>query len=196
MTDRLDAQFAFLMEADKLKQVIRATTLADGSRRENSGEHSWHLALYALVLADQAGPGVNIDRVIKMLILHDLVEIDVGDVPIHSANGEAHGSREVAEAEARAANRIFGLLPADIGTSLRALWQEFEAAETSDAVFAKSLDRVQPVLHNLSSGGGTWTEYNVTFDQLQARVGQKVARGAPTLWTYVREKLRAFFPEA
>lgn len=196
MTDRLDAQFAFLMEADKLKQVIRATTLADGSRRENSGEHSWHLALYALVLADQAGPGVNIDRVIKMLILHDLVEIDVGDVPIHSANGEAHGSREVAEAEARAANRIFGLLPADIGTSLRALWQEFEAAETSDAVFAKSLDRVQPVLHNLSSGGGTWTEYNVTFDQLQARVGQKVARGAPTLWTYVRERLRAFFPEA
>ncbi|MGB3316298.1 MAG: HD domain-containing protein, partial [Albidovulum sp.] len=168
MTDRLDAQFAFLMEADKLKQVIRATTLADGSRRENSGEHSWHLALYALVLADQAGPGVAIDRVIKMLILHDLVEIDVGDVPIHSANGAAHGSTEVAAAEARAATRIFGLLPADIGKDLRALWEEFEAAETPDAVFAKSLDRVQPVLHNIASGGGSWTEYNVTFDQLEA----------------------------
>lgn len=195
MTDRLDAQFAFLMEADKLKQVIRATTLADGSRRENSGEHSWHLALYALVLADQAGPGVNIDRVIKMLILHDLVEIDVGDVPIHSANGAAHGSAEIAEAEAQAATRIFGLLPADLGTDLRALWEEFEAAETPDAIFAKSLDRVQPVLHNIASGGGTWTEYNVTFDQLETRVGQKVARGASTLWTYVRGRLRSFFPE-
>lgn len=196
MTDRLDAQFAFLMEADKLKQVIRATTLADGSRRENSGEHSWHLALYALVLADQAGPGVNIDRVIRMLILHDLVEIDVGDVPIHSANGAAHGSAEIAEAEAQAAARIFGLLPADVGTDLRALWEEFEAAETPDAIFAKSLDRVQPVLHNIASGGGTWTEYNVTFDQLEARVGQKVARGAPTLWTYILGRLRSFFPHA
>ena len=164
MTARLDAQFAFLMEADKLKQVIRATTLADGSRQENSGEHSWHLALYALVLADQAGPDVNIDRVVKMLILHDLVEIDVGDVPIHSANGAAHGSAEVAEAEARAANRIFGLLPDDIGRDLRALWEEFEAAETPDAIFAKSLDRVQPVLHNIASGGGSWTDYNVTFE--------------------------------
>lgn len=196
MTGRLDAQFAFLMEADKLKQVIRATTLADGSRRENSGEHSWHLALYALVLADQAGPGVNIDRVIKMLILHDLVEIDVGDVPIHSANGAAHGSAETAAAEARAADRIFGLLPDDIGDDLRALWEEFEAAETPDAVFAKSLDRVQPVLHNLASGGGTWTEYNVTFDQLETRVGRKVARGAPSLWGYIRMRLRPFFPEA
>ncbi|MFZ1728438.1 MAG: HD domain-containing protein [Albidovulum sp.] len=193
MTHRLEAQFAFLMEADKLKHVLRATTLADGSRRENSGEHSWHLALYALVLADQAGPGVTIDRVIKMLILHDLVEIDVGDVPIHSQNGAAHGSAETTQAEARAATRIFGLLPPDIGTGLRALWDEFEAAETPDAVFAKSLDRVQPVLHNLASGGGTWIEYNVTFDQLQTRVGAKVARGAPALWDWVRERVRPFF---
>jgi putative hydrolase of HD superfamily len=190
---RLDAQFAFLMEADRLKQVLRATTLADGSRRENSGEHSWHLALYALVLADQAGPGVSIDRVVKMLILHDLVEIDVGDVPIHSANGEAHGSAEVAEAEARAADRIFGLLPADIGAGLRALWEEFEAAETPDAVFAKSLDRVQPVLHNIATGGGTWTEYDVTLDQLETRVGAKVARGAPGVWRYLQGRIGAFF---
>jgi putative hydrolase of HD superfamily len=190
---RLDAQFAFLMEADRLKQVLRATTLADGSRRENSGEHSWHLALYALVLADQAGPGVSIDRVVKMLILHDLVEIDVGDVPIHSANGEALGSAVVAEAEARAADRIFGLLPADIGAGLRALWEEFEAAETPDAVFAKSLDRVQPVLHNIATGGGTWTEYDVTLDQLETRVGAKVARGAPGVWRYLQGRIGAFF---
>lgn len=195
MSDRLDAQFAFLMEADKLKQVLRATTLADGSRRENSGEHSWHLALYALVLADHAGPGVLIDRVIRMLILHDLVEIDTGDVPIHSANGTAHGSAGVAEAEARAADRIFGLLPADIGAGMRALWEEFEAAETPDAILAKSLDRVQPVLHNLASGGGSWTEYNVTAEQIEARVGHKVARGAPQVWDFVRNRLRDYFPD-
>lgn len=193
MTDRLEAQFAFLNEADRLKSVLRATTLCDGSRRENSGEHSWHLALYALVLADQAGPGVNIDRVVRMLILHDLVEIDVGDVPIHSANGAAHGSEATLAAEARAADRIFGLLPPDIGGDLRALWAEFEAAETPDAIFAKSLDRVQPVMHNIESGGGTWTEYAVTADQLETRVGSKIARGAPRLWDYVKGRSARFF---
>ncbi|HQY44503.1 MAG TPA: HD domain-containing protein [Paracoccaceae bacterium] len=193
MTERLDQQFAFLLEADRLKQVLRATTLADGSRRENSGEHSWHLTLYALILADQAAPGVSIDRVVKMLILHDLVEIDTGDVPIHSQNGQAHGSAAVTEAEARAADRIFGLLPSDIGQPLRALWEEFEASETADAIFAKSLDRVQPLLHNIASGGGSWIDYNVTFEQLEERVGQKVARGAPRLWPYVRDRARHFF---
>jgi putative hydrolase of HD superfamily len=193
LSDRLAAQFAFLTEADRLKQVLRATTLADGSRPENSGEHSWHLALYALVLADQAGPGVSIDRVIRMLLLHDLVEIDTGDVPIHSANGLAHGSAEVQQAEALAAERIFGLLPPDLATDLRALWEEFEAAETPDAVFAKSLDRVQPVMQNIASGGGTWITYNVTAEQLEARVGTKVTRGAPGLWPWVRERASGFF---
>ena len=191
--DRLDAQFAFLNEADRLKSVLRATTLVDGSRRENSAEHSWHLALYAMVLADQSAPDVNSGRVLRMLILHDLVEIDVGDVPIHSAGGMAHGSAQTQAAEAAAAHRIFGLLPADIGSEFHALWQEFEAAETPDAIFAKSLDRVQPVMANLSSGGGTWTEYAVTSDQLDARVGVKIARGAPALWTWVRAQTRAYF---
>jgi len=193
MTERLDRQFAFLNEADGLKSVLRATTLVDGSRPENSGEHSWHLALYAMVLADQAPPDVSIDRVIRMLILHDLVEIDVGDVPIHSANGAAHASAETVAAEQRAADRIFGLLPPDLAASFRALWDEFEAAQTPDAVFAKSLDRVQPVMANLQSGGGTWATYNVTFDQLETRVGAKIARGAPRLWDWVREKARPWF---
>ena len=193
MTDRLDRQFAFLDEADRLKSVLRASTLCDGSRRENSAEHSWHLALYALVLADHAPPNVSIDRVIRMLILHDLVEIDVGDVPIHSQNGQAHASAETQAAEARAADRIFGLLPADLATQFRALWDEFEAAQTPDAVFAKSLDRVQPVMQNLASGGGTWVTYGVTFDQLESRVGAKIARGAPRLWEAVRDKARAWF---
>ena len=193
MSDRLEAQFAFLNEADRLKSVLRATTLVDGSRPENSGEHSWHLALYALVLADQAGPGVDINRVIRMLLIHDLVEIDVGDVPIHSQNGHAHASVETQAAEAKAADRIFGLLPPDLRDDLRALWEEFEAADTPDARFAKSLDRVQPVMANLMSGGGTWATYNVTYDQLEARVGAKIAKGAPGLWDWVREKAGSWF---
>lgn len=190
---RLEAQFAFLNEADRLKSVLRATTLCDGSRRENSGEHSWHLALYALVLADQAAAGVDISRVIKMLLIHDLVEIDVGDVPIHSEGGKAHSSTSVQEAESLAADRIFGLLPADLARDLRALWDEFEAAATPDAIFAKSLDRVQPVMANLQSGGGTWIEYNVTAEQLESRVGVKIAKGAPRLWEWVKARTSAFF---
>lgn len=189
----LAARLAFLAEADGLKSVYRATTLVDGSRRENSGEHSWHLALYALVLADQAESGVNIQRVIQMLLIHDLVEIDVGDVPIHSANGQAHASADTQAAEAKAADRIFGLLPKDSGASLRALWEEFEAAQTKDALFAKALDRVQPVMANLMSGGGTWITYEVTFEQLESRVGAKVAKGAPRLWEWTRVQVLPFF---
>ena len=192
MTARLDQQFAFLNEADRLKSVLRATTLVDGSRRENSGEHSWHLTLYAMVLADQAAPGVDIARVIQMLILHDLVEIDVGDVPINAAGGLAHASADTIAAEAAAATRIFGLLPPDLGQRFHALWAEFEAAETPDAVFAKSLDRAQPVMANLMSGGGTWRTYNVTAEQLDARVGSKIARGAPALWAWLAGKTRRF----
>ena len=190
---RLTAQMAFLNEADRLKSVLRATTLVDGSRRENSGEHSWHLALYAMVLADQAAPEVRLDRVIRMLVLHDLVEIDVGDVPIHSAGGQAHASTTTQDAEAAAAARIFGLLPPELAAEFLALWHEFEAAQTPDAVFAKALDRVQPVMANLMSGGGTWVEYNVTSEQLDTRVGSKIARGAPRLWDWVRARTRSYF---
>jgi len=193
LSARLDQQFAFLNEADRLKSVLRATTLCDGSRRENSGEHSWHLALYALVLADQSAPGVDINRVIRMLLIHDLVEIDVGDVPIHSANGAAHASAETIAAESHAADRIFGLLPDDLADDLRALWDEFEAALTPDAIFAKSLDRVQPVMANLASGGSTWVEYSVTAEQLESRVGVKIARGAPGVWTWVKAKTHVYF---
>jgi len=146
-----------------------------------------------MVLGDQAAPGVNIDRVIRMLLVHDLVEIDVGDVPIHSANGAAHASAQTIAAEQRAADRIFGLLPPDQARSFRALWDEFEAAETPEAVFAKSLDRVQPVMANLMSGGGTWVTYKVTAEQLESRVGVKVARGAPALWAWVQEKISPWF---
>lgn len=196
MSDALSDRLAFLHEAARLSHVLRATTLCDGTRRENSGEHSWHVALCALVLADQAGPDVRIDRVIRMLLIHDLVEIDVGDTPIHAANGTAHGGADVLAAERAAADRIFGLLPDDLRDDLRALWEEFEAALTPDAVFAKAIDRVQPVLANLAAGGGTWTEYAVTRDQLEARVGTRVARGAPALWAALAPQLDAWFNRA
>jgi putative hydrolase of HD superfamily len=186
---RLDAQLAFLAEADRLKSVLRATTLHDASRRENSAEHSWHVMLHALVLAEHAARPVDISRVLTMLLLHDLVEIDAGDAPIH-------GDHDPAEQEAKeqaAADRIFGLLPVDQRASLRAIWEEFEAAESDDAVFAKSIDRVQPVLSNLEAGGGTWPEYNVTPEQLESRVGTKVARGAPALWAGLKSRIDAWF---
>lgn len=189
MTTTLSQQFAFLEEADRLKTILRATPIHDDSRRENSGEHSWHVALYALVLAEHATPDVDISRVIKMLLLHDLVEIDAGDTPIH-------GDFDAAEQEAKeklAADRIFGLLPSAQALEFRALWDEFEASETPDAVFGKSIDRVQPLALNMSSGGGSWREYEVTMDQLDHRVGTKVARGAPSVWTYIRSRVSDFF---
>lgn len=189
MTARLDAQMAFLTEACRLKSVNRATPLCDGSRRENSGEHSWHIALYALVLAEQAPAGVSIDRVIRMLLIHDLVEIDAGDAPIYGN----HDTASLAQAELAAADRIFGLLPADQAASLRALWEEFEANESPDARFAKSLDRFQPPNQNLAAGGGSWTDYDVSYETLVERVGRKIAHGAPGLWDWINPRIRAFF---
>ena len=189
MSNRLDAQMAFLMEADKLKQIVRGTTLADGSRYENSGEHSWHIALFALVLGADAPTDVKVDRVIKMLLLHDIVEIDAGDAPIFGD----HDATEMAAKEEAAATRLFGLLPPDQAQSFRALWDEFEAAQTPDARFAKSLDRFQPPNQNLASGGGSWIEYNTYYSQFEARVGNKIKRGAPWLWTWLQPKAEAWF---
>ena len=189
----LSRRLAFLAEADRLKSVHRANTLVDGSRRENSAEHSWHLALYALILGGMAGAGVDPARVIRMLLIHDLVEIDVGDVPLHSAAGQAHGSAAIQTAAAVAARRIFGLLPAAQARDLLALWSEFEAASTPDAIFAKALDRSQPAIQNLRSGGAGWQEYRVTFDDIATRVGTKVHLGAPDLWRWLEVGLRSHF---
>jgi len=186
---RLDQQLQFLTEADKLKSTLRATKLCDGSRRENSGEHSWHIALYAMTLAEHANVPVNVTRVIQMLLIHDLVEIDAGDVPVHANhNMEKHQLLEQA-----AATRIFGLLPDDQAQNYRALWDEFEAAESNDAIFAKSIDRVQPVISNLENNGGTWPEFNVTAEQLESRVGVKVKRGAPAVWENLQSRIQSYF---
>lgn len=187
--DRLQRQIAFLSEADRLKSVLRASRLHDGSRHENSAEHSWHVMLFALVLAEQAGPEVRIDRVMRMLLLHDIVEIDAGDHPIH---GKVDKAAQQA-AEAAAADRLFGLLPQDQGHELRTLWEEFERAETPDAIFAKSIDRVQTPIANLANGGQSWRDYGVSYAQLDRRVGVPVRRGLPRVWDWMAPRLRAFF---
>lgn len=191
--DELAQRLDFLVEADRLKAVERANTLNDLSRQENSAEHSWHLTLYAMVMEGQAQPGVNVDRAIRMLILHDLVEIDVGDVPLHAANGQAHDAPEVKAAEARAAERIFGLLPDPQGSAFLALWHEFEEAQTPDAVFAKSLDRTQPLVQNLASNGVGWRRFGVTQADIETRVGSRITRGLPEVWAHLHERVRAFF---
>lgn len=174
----LERQLAFLREIDRLKSVVRLSPLIDRSRRENSAEHSWHLAMYALVLAEHAAGSVDVLRVVKMLLIHDIVEIDAGDVPFHVP--ATHAGQ--AERERLAAERIFSLLPDAQAAEFRELWQEFEAAESDDAKFAKALDRFQPMLHNAATDGGTWVECEVTLEQIEARCRPPIEGGAPALW--------------
>ena len=177
-SSELERQLDFLREIDRLKSVVRLSPLIDRSRRENSAEHSWHLAMYALVLAQHAAGKVDVLRVVKMLLIHDIVEIDAGDVPFHSATPDAgQGARE-----RQAAERIFGLLPAAQAAEFRDLWLEFEAAESDTAKFAKALDRFQPMVHNAATDGGTWVECEVTLQQVEARCRPPIERGSPTLW--------------
>jgi putative hydrolase of HD superfamily len=185
----LEKQLSFLKEIDRLKTVVRQSPLLDKSRKENSAEHSWHLAMYALLLNEYACGAVSTHRVIQMLLLHDLVEIDVGDFPIHGGSS----SELQAEQESRAAARLFGLLPPQQGSELLALWQEFERAETEDAQFAKALDRFQPLLINVFTGGGTWTENGVSLEQVLARYGPIIKRGAPLLWTVCEQWVTQHF---
>jgi putative hydrolase of HD superfamily len=175
---RLAAQLRFIAEIDKVKQVVRRTLLVDGSRLENDAEHSWHLAVMAVLLAEYAaGPGVDAARVVRMVLVHDLVEIDAGDTYCYDA--EANLGRE--SRERAAAERIFGLLPADQAAEVRALWEEFEARETPEARFAAALDRFQPLYHNFLTEGRQWRKYGVTRGMIMQR-NAPIADGAPGLW--------------
>ncbi|BAY88480.1 MULTISPECIES: HD domain-containing protein [unclassified Tolypothrix] len=179
-TDRLTQQIQFIIEIDRLKQILRQTLLIDGSRQENSAEHSWHLAIMAMTLAEYAPDGVDIVQAIKMLLIHDLVEIDAGDTFCYDV--QANSSK--AEKELQAASRLFGILPTDIGSELRSLWDEFEAGETPTAKFAAALDRIQPLLHNQQTKGGTWRIHGIRRDQVMKRVAP-IETGAPELWPFV-----------
>ncbi len=183
---RLERQIGFLVEADRLKEVLRRTVLTQSRRRENDAEHSWHLCLCVLVLAEHAAvPDLDVLRVLKMVILHDLVEIDAGDTFAYDTAALA-GQHE---REARAADRIFGLLPEDQARAFRALWDEFEARETPEARFAAAVDRFQPMLLNARTEGHAWREHGVTYEQVIAR-NQHVEQGAPALWAYAARMVK------
>jgi 5'-deoxynucleotidase YfbR-like HD superfamily hydrolase len=178
----LDRQFRFVLEADRLKSVLRKSTLNDGSRRENSAEHSWHLALMAIVFGQYAPPRTDLNRVMTMVVLHDLVEIDAGDLYVY-ADEAAQQCQAVAEHAA--ADRLFGILPPDQGAALHALWDEFEERVTPDAIFARALDRLQPVLANYEAAGKTWQANGITADQVLARV-RLIEDGSAELGQYAR----------
>jgi putative hydrolase of HD superfamily len=180
---RLEQQMTFVAEAGLLKGVLRQTMLTRPARRENSAEHSWHLAVMALALADYAPPGTDLARVTAMLLVHDLVEVDAGDLFVYAS--AADQARQEA-AERAAADRIFGLLPADQGASVRELWDEFEERRSPEARFARALDRLQPMLANIQADGGTWREHGITADQVLAKV-VLIEDGSPELGRYARD---------
>jgi putative hydrolases of HD superfamily len=171
---RLADQLAFLLEVDALKSVVRRNYVADGSRLENTAEHSWTLALMAVVLAEHAVEPVDVGKVVQMVVVHDLVEVDAGDTYIYDDAALAGQ----AEREALAADRIFGLLPDDQGPALRALWEEFEDGDSAEARFARAVDRMAGFLLNHASGGRTWRQYGVTAEQVSGKLA-KVGAGSP-----------------
>jgi len=178
--DRLKQQIRFIIEIDKMKRVVRQTILMDRSRRENDAEHSWHLAVMAMLLSEYATEN-NIDlfRVIKMVLVHDLVEIDAGDTYCY----DDEAIEDQIKREEKAADRIFCILPEDQSKEIRLLWDEFNERETPEARFAAALDRLQPLLHNYNTDGMMWKKNNIKSKQVIAR-NSPIEDGAPTLWEY------------
>lgn len=178
--DRLDAQLRFIAEIDDLKSVLRRTWLINGTRLENSAEHSWHVATMAVLLAEYAPADVDIGRVIRMLLVHDVVEIDAGDTFAY----DAEGNQNKAMREQAAADRLFGMLPAEQGEALRGLWDEFEDGTSADARYAVALDRLQPLLQNVRSQGGAWRRHGVTRRQVLERM-RPIEAVSADLWAFV-----------
>lgn len=184
----LEAALAFFMEADRLKGVERRNRLADGSRRENTAEHSWHLGIAALVLAPFAREPVDLGTAVAMALVHDIVEIDAGDTFAYDV---ADGAATKQAREEAAADRLFGLLPADTGTWFRRLWDEYERGDTPEARFVMAVDRLAPMMLNLAEGASTWREYGITRSQVVARNGRFIEQSLPEVWAAVLAELDA-----
>lgn len=182
MDETLESQVQFLIEIDKLKTIERRTRIIHGERLENDAEHSWHLAMMAFILHGHANKEIDMLKVIKMLLVHDLVEIDAGDTFAY----DTQGNTDKHERELKAANRLFGMLPEDQAEELLSLWMEFETKETPEARFASSMDRLQPIIHNHQNEGDTWQKYNITSDQVLNR-NAEIANGSATLWKYAQQ---------
>ena len=193
---RLKLQVRFILECDKLKRVKRRTRLLDRSRRENSAEHSWHLALMALLLSEHASPAkLDLPKVIQMLLIHDLVEIEVGDLFLYDESIQ----REKAVQERRAAANFFSMLPSDQCRKLQSLWEEFETRRTPEARFAAALDRFQPLLHNYYTEGAAWRRHGVTSNQV-LQVNRRISEGSPVIWEFARKLIhdsirKGYLPE-
>ena len=184
MNDRLKGQLTFLIEADKMKSILRQTLLTDKSRRENDAEHSWHFALMAMTLAEYAAFEINLDRVIRMALVHDLVEIYAGDTFAYDTDGY----QDKDDREKQAADKLFSLLPPEQGNLYRTLWEEFDAMQTPDAIYASAIDRLQPFISNAMTDGHTWVEHNVTVDKIYKRMGV-VKIATPALWGYIENTI-------
>ena len=180
---RLEKQIDFILEIDRLKTICRRTYLTDATRFENSAEHSWHIAVMAMVLAEHANhPDIDLSKVIRMLLIHDLVEIDAGDTFAYDIAAKT----DKPEREQAAADRIFGLLPPNQAEEFRALWDAFEAGKTPEARFAAALDRLQPLIHNLYTRGRSWKEHGVRKDQVLS-LNRHTADGASDLWDFAAD---------
>ena len=188
MMERLEKQMEFILEVDKVKKIVRQTYLSDASRKENDAEHSWHLALMAVLLKEYSNEDVDLAKVIPMVLIHDLVEIDAGDT---YAYDEA-GAKTKQERETKAADRIFGLLPDDQGTWFRELWEEFEAYETAEAKFAHVLDNAQPLFLNDASNGRSWAEHGVHKSQIYKR-NEHTSEGSREIWEYMKKLVDKHF---
>ncbi|MBC3789359.1 HD domain-containing protein [Spirosoma utsteinense] len=178
-------QIEFIKQVDKLKYIQRKTRLFNSDRNENDAEHSWHLAVMAIILAEHANVSVDVLKVVKMLLIHDIVEIDAGDTFIYDTQKSHDNTAE----ERIAAERIFGLLPADQAHELLAIWEEFEERKTDEAKFARAMDRLEPLLQNVSNNGGTWREFKVGFDQVYQKK-QAIQHGSESIWAYAEQLLR------
>ena len=182
--DRLEEQLKFIQEIDKVKGILRQTVILDGSRRENDAEHSWHLATLAMILQEHAVESVDLIKVIKMLLIHDLVEIDAGDTFAY----DEVGALDKAERERKAADRIFYLLPDEQAREIDQLWTEFEARESVEARYAAALDRFQPLMHNYLTEGKAWRKHGIRKAQVMDR-NRHIAEGSPALWKVAKRMI-------
>ncbi len=179
-SERLKGQLEFIREIDKVKSIFRQTPLIDKSRKENDAEHSWHLAMMTIVLAEYAPPGTDLNRVIQMVLVHDLVEIDAGDSYLFDESAQL----DKEEREQKAADRIFGILPEETGSEIMVLWQEFEERKTDEARFAALMDRIQPFIHNISTDGISWLEHGISRSQVLDRMSPVVGQ-FPLFWEFL-----------
>ncbi len=182
--ERLQKQMDFIREIDKEKQIFRQTYVSDGTRKENDAEHAWHMAIMTFLLSEYANEEIDILKTMRMILIHDIVEIDAGDT--YAYDDAAKATQR--EREQKAADRLFGILPEDQGAELRSLWEEFEAGETKEARFARTMDNVQPLILNDATDGKSWEEHQAPLSKILKR-NERTAKGSERLWEYSRENL-------